>query len=89
MIWPDTDIRLIVNITAQSVIRANTDIRLIVKTTAQSVIWADTDIRLIVKTTAQSVIWADTDIRLIDCVYRNCVASCKMFLCTDSSQTFM
>ena len=43
MIWADTDIRIIVETTAQSVIWADTEIRLIVETTAQGVIWADTE----------------------------------------------
>ena len=55
VIEADTDIRLTVRTTAQSVIWVDIDIRLTVKTTAQSVIWVDIDIRLTVKTTAQSV----------------------------------
>ena len=66
VIWADTDMRLIVKTTAQSVIWADTDIRFTAKAKAKSVIWAVTDIRIIVKATAQSVIWADNDIRLIE-----------------------
>ena len=44
VIWGDTDIRLIVKTTTQSVMKADANILLKVKTTTQSVIWADTDI---------------------------------------------